>query len=214
MGKGYKGIVWFVVAILTIIGLSGMVLAQDQPYAGTTVTIITWDTATARAIEKLIPEFEKATGMKIDWNVFAEPVVHVLTEQIEDITSGYVQKRIINIALSIGVGFAVALSMLRIVIPGIQLWHYLLPGFSAALLMTFFVPNLFVGIAFDSGGVASGPMTATFILAFSQGAASATQSANVLVDGFGMIAMVALTPLIALQIIGFIYKRKSGKRGI
>jgi hypothetical protein len=146
--------------------------------------------------------------------VLAEPAVHVLTEQIEDITSGYVQKRIINIALSIGVGFAVALSMLRIVIPGIQLWHYLLPGFSAALLMTFFVPNLFVGIAFDSGGVASGPMTATFILAFSQGAASATQSANVLVDGFGMIAMVALTPLIALQIIGFIYKRKSGKRGI
>lgn len=75
MGKGYKGIVWFVVAILTIIGLSGMVLAQDQPYAGTTITIITWDTATARAIEKLIPEFEKATGMKIDWNVFAEPVL-------------------------------------------------------------------------------------------------------------------------------------------
>ncbi len=146
--------------------------------------------------------------------VLAEPAVHVLTEQIEDITSGYVQKRIINIALSTGVGFAVALSMLRIVIPGIQLWHYLLPGFSAALLMTFFVPNLFVGIAFDSGGVASGPMTATFILAFSQGAASATQSANVLIDGFGMIAMVALTPLIALQIIGFIYKRKSGKRGI
>ncbi len=146
--------------------------------------------------------------------VLAEPAVHVLTEQIEDITSGYVQKRIINIALSTGVGFAVALSMLRIVIPGIQLWHYLLPGFSAALLMTFFVPNLFIGIAFDSGGVASGPMTATFILAFSQGAASATQSANVLIDGFGMIAMVALTPLIALQIIGFIYKRKSGKRGI
>ena len=146
--------------------------------------------------------------------VLAEPAVHVLTEQIEDITTGYVQKRIINIALSAGVGIAVALSMLRIVIPGIQLWHYLLPGFSIALLMSFFVPNLFIGIAFDSGGVASGPMTATFILAFSQGAASATQSANVLIDGFGMIAMVALTPLIALQIIGILYKRKSGKRGI
>ena len=87
--------------------------------------------------------------------VLAEPAVHVLTEQIEDITSGYVQKRIINIALSTGVGFAVALSMLRIVIPGIQLWHYLLPGFSAALLMTFF-PEFICGIAFDSGGVASG----------------------------------------------------------
>ena len=146
--------------------------------------------------------------------VLAEPAVHVLTEQIEDITTGYVQKRIINIALSAGVGIAVALSMLRIVIPGIQLWHYLLPGFSIALLMSFFVPNLFIGIAFDSGGVASGPMTATFILAFSQGAASATQGANVLIDGFGMIAMVALTPLIALQIIGILYRRKSVKRGI
>lgn len=146
--------------------------------------------------------------------VLAEPAVHVLTEQIEDLTTGYIQKRIINIALSAGVGIAVALSMLRIVIPGIQLWHYLLPGFSIALLMSFFVPNLFIGIAFDSGGVASGPMTATFILAFSQGAASATQDTNVLIDGFGMIAMVALTPLIALQIIGILYKRKSGKRGI
>lgn len=80
--------------------------------------------------------------------------------------------------------------------------------------MTYFVPKLFVGIAFDSGGVASGPMTATFILAFVQGAAEAIEGANVLVDGFGMIAMVALTPLITLQIVGFIFKLKSKKRGV
>jgi len=80
--------------------------------------------------------------------------------------------------------------------------------------MTYFVPKLFVGIAFDSGGVASGPMTATFILAFVQGAAEAMEGANVLVDGFGMIAMVALTPLITLQIVGVIFKLKSVKRGV
>ncbi|HOD02518.1 MAG TPA: DUF1538 family protein, partial [Clostridiales bacterium] len=77
----------------------------------------------------------------------------------------------------------------------------------------FFTPKLFVGIAFDSGGVASGPMAATFILAFAQGAAEATESANVLIDGFGIIAMIAMTPLIALQILGFIFKIKSKKRG-
>jgi len=117
-------------------------------------------------------------------------------------------------ALSIGVGFSVALSMVRILIPGIQLWHYLLPGYLISVIMTYFVPKLFVGIAFDSGGVASGPMTATFILAFAQGAAEKIESANVLIDGFGIIAMVALTPLITLQILGFIYKIKSRKGGL
>lgn len=107
-----------------------------------------------------------------------------------------------------------ALSILRIIVPGIVLWHYLLPGYVIAIVMTYFVPKLFVGIAFDSGGVASGPMTATFILAFAQGAAEAIEGANVLIDGFGIIAMVALTPLIALQILGLIFKMKSGKGGI
>jgi hypothetical protein len=94
------------------------------------------------------------------------------------------------------------------------LWHYLLPGYIISVVMTFFVPPLFVGIAFDSGGVASGPMTATFILAFSQGVAEATAGADVLLDGFGTIAMVALTPLIALQVLGLIYKVKTVKGGI
>ncbi|WP_031368253.1 DUF1538 family protein, partial [Clostridium botulinum] len=77
-----------------------------------------------------------------------------------------------------------------------------------------FVPNLFVGIAFDSGGVASGPMTATFILAFAQGVAESIEGANVLVDGFGVIAMVALTPLIALQVLGLIFKIKSEREDV
>ena len=143
--------------------------------------------------------------------ILAEPAVHVLTHQIEDVTSGYVKRKVVMGTLSIGVGIAVALSVIRILIPDLQLWHYLLPGYAIALFMTYFVPKLFVGIAFDSGGVASGPMTATFILAFVQGAAEAIDGANVLVDGFGMIAIVALTPLIALQVLGFIFKLKSRK---
>jgi hypothetical protein len=146
--------------------------------------------------------------------ILAEPAVYVLTRQIEDVTSGYVKRKLVMVSLCIGVGFAVALSIIRIILPGIQLWHYLLPGYIISILMTFFVPNLFVGVAFDSGGVASGPMTATFILAFAHGVAEAVEGADVMVDGFGVIAMVALTPLIALQVLGFIYKIKSKKGGI
>ena len=146
--------------------------------------------------------------------ILAEPAVHVLTQQIEDVTSGYVKRNVVMLTLSIGVGIAVGLSMLRIIVPEIKLWHYLLPGYIISIGMTYFVPKLFVGIAFDSGGVASGPMTATFILAFAQGAAEAIEGANVLVDGFGMIAMVAMTPIIALQVLGFIFKIKSKKGGI
>ncbi|AOY76749.1 DUF1538 domain-containing protein [Clostridium formicaceticum] len=146
--------------------------------------------------------------------ILAEPAVYVLTHQIEDVTSGYVKRKAVLIALSLGVGIAVALSMLRIIVPGIQLWHYLLPGYIISIAMTYFVPKLFVGIAFDAGGVATGPMTATFILAFTQGAAEAIEGANVLIDGFGMIAMVAMTPIITLQILGFIFSVKSKKGGI
>jgi len=146
--------------------------------------------------------------------ILAEPAVHVLTNQIEDVTSGYIKRTAVFLFLSIGVGTAVALSMIRIIVPGLQLWHCLLPGYIAAIAMAQFAPTLFVGIAFDSGGVASGPMTATFILAFAQGAAEFIPHADVLVDGFGVIAMVAMTPLIALQILGFIFSRKSHKEGI
>jgi len=146
--------------------------------------------------------------------ILAEPAVYVLTSQIEAVTSGYVKRKIVLSALSVGVGVAVALSMVRILVPGLKLWHYLLPGYVASVAMAYIVPKLFVGIAFDSGGVASGPMTATFILAYAQGAAEAIAGADVLIDGFGIISMVAMTPLIALQILGLIYKRKSRKGGL
>lgn len=143
--------------------------------------------------------------------ILAEPAVYVLTHQIEDVTSGYVKRTAVMVSLAVGVASAVALSILRILVPQIRLWHYLLPSYILAIFMTYFVPKLFVGIAFDSGGVASGPMTATFILAYAQGAAEAIEGANVLVDGFGVIAMVATAPLIALQILGFIFRIKSKK---
>jgi hypothetical protein len=146
--------------------------------------------------------------------IVAEPAVFVLTHQIEEVTAGYVKRKAVASALSLGVGTAVALSILRILVPGIKLWHYLLPGYIVALGMMYFVPKLFVGIAFDAGGVATGPMTATFILAFTQGAASAFEGANVLSDGFGMIALVAMAPIITLQALGLIFQARSRKEGV
>jgi hypothetical protein len=146
--------------------------------------------------------------------ILAEPAVHVLTHQIEDVTSGYVKGKAVLGALALGVGIAVAVSMLRILIPGFQLWHFLLPGFIIAIGMSYFVPQLFVGIAFDAGGVATGPITATFILAFTQGVAEAVEGASVLIDGFGMIAAVALLPIITLQLLGLIFQIKTRKGGV
>lgn len=154
------------------------------------------------------------TGFVLGFTViFAEPAVYVLNEQIETVTSGHIKRKSILYSLSIGVALAVSLSMVRILVPGMQLWHLLVPGYAIAIILAQFAPKLFVGIAFDSGGVASGPMTATFILAFAQGVADATPGADVLLDGFGVIAMVALTPLIALQILGLLYKHKASKKG-
>lgn len=145
--------------------------------------------------------------------ILAEPAVNVLTRQIEDVTSGYVKRKAVLVPLTIGVGVAVALSVVRILVPGIQLWHYLLPGYVISIAMMFFTPKLFVGIAFDAGGVATGPVTATFILAFIQGAANAFEGADLMVDGFGMIAMVAMAPIITLQALGLVFAVKSKKKG-
>ncbi len=145
--------------------------------------------------------------------ILAEPAVNVLTHQIEEVTSGYVKRKAVLVSLTIGVGFAVALSVVRVLVPEIELWHYLLPGYIISIAMMFFTPKLFVGIAFDAGGVATGPVTATFILAFIQGAANAFEGADLMIDGFGMIAMVAMAPIITLQALGLIFAFKSKKKG-
>lgn len=146
--------------------------------------------------------------------VLAEPAVYVLTHQIENVTSGYVRRSLVMGTLSIGVGSAVALAVINILSPRIDLWHFLLPGYIISIAMSYYVPRLFVGIAFDSGGVASGPMTATFVLAFAHGVADAVETASILSDGFGVIAMVAMTPIIALQLLGAAFQMKSKKEGL
>ncbi len=136
--------------------------------------------------------------------VIAEPAVHVLTLSVEEETDGIIPRKVVLSFLAVGVAFAVALAVLRVYIAGLELWHLLLPGYTLIMIMSYFTPDLFLGIAFDAGGVASGPMTATFILAFTQGVAAGVPQADLLLDGFGVVALVAMAPLITLQILGLI----------
>lgn len=138
--------------------------------------------------------------------VCAEPAVWVLTDQVETITGGTIKRKVMLFALSAGVALSIGIAMLRVLL-GFSLWYVLIPGYSIALILSYFSPKLFTGIAFDSGGVASGPMTSTFILSFALGASGAC-GGNPAVDGFGVIALVAMTPLIAIQILGIIFKIK------
>ena len=139
--------------------------------------------------------------------VKAEPAVQVLNKQVEDVTGGTVSQSMMNTALSIGVACAVMLSMVR-VLTGISIYWILVPGYALALILARFVPSVFVGIAFDSGGVASGPMTSTFLLPLAMGACTAL-GGNVVTDAFGVVALVALAPPVAIQIMGVLYVHKS-----
>ena len=141
--------------------------------------------------------------------VCAEPAVWVLTDQVESISGGTIKRRVMLGALSSGVAISIGISMLR-VLYGFSLWYILIPGYALALVLSFVCPKLFTGIAFDSGGVASGPMTSTFILSFTLGASQAS-GGNPSVDAFGVIALVAMTPLIAIQILGIIFKIKQNR---
>ena len=135
--------------------------------------------------------------------VLAEPAVHVLNKQVEEITGGTVSKSSMMIALSVGVGFSIGLSMLRIIL-GFNILYYLIPGYFISLGLSFFVPGIYTAIAFDSGGVASGPLTSTFILPLAVGACVTVSGAeSVLTLAFGIVAMVAMTPLITIQLLGF-----------
>ena len=135
--------------------------------------------------------------------VMAEPAVHVLKKQVEEITGGTVSKRSMLIALSIGVGISICLSAIRIVF-GFSILYYMIPGYMLSLGLSFFVPKLYTAIAFDSGGVASGPLTSSFILPMAMGMCFALRGeAGILSYAFGVVAMVAMTPLITIQILGF-----------
>lgn len=135
--------------------------------------------------------------------VLAEPAVHVLNKQVEQITNGAVSKRSMLVALSIGVGLSIGLSVIRIIY-GFSLLYYLIPGYLISLGLSFFVPKIYTAIAFDSGGVASGPLTSSFILPFAVGACAVLcGEQEVLSLAFGIVAMVAMTPLITIQLLGF-----------
>ncbi|MDO5574540.1 MAG: DUF1538 domain-containing protein [bacterium] len=144
--------------------------------------------------------------------VRAEPAVQVLTRQVEDVTNGSITQKSIASALSIGIAAAVGIAMLRI-LTGINIMWFLIPGYLLSLMMTFFVPQIFTGIAFDSGGVASGPMTTTFLLPLAVGACEAV-GGNILTDAFGIVAMVAMTPLLTIQMLGLAdqLRRKARKK--
>lgn len=146
-------------------------------------------------------------GMLIGYFIVkAEPAVYVLMKQVEELTDGAISGKSMQISLSLGVAVSVGLSMIR-VLTGISILWFLIPGYAIALGLTFVVPKIFTAIAFDSGGVASGPMTATFLLPLAQGACIA-MGGNVVRDAFGVVAMVAMTPLITIQILGVLYIRK------
>lgn len=139
--------------------------------------------------------------------VQAEPAVFVLTKQVEELTDGAISAGAMGTSLSVGVSVSIGLAMIR-VLTGISIMWFLIPGYAVALILTFFVPKIFTAIAFDSGGVASGPMTATFLLPFAMGACSSV-GGNIITDAFGVVAMVAMTPLITIQILGVIYRIKA-----
>lgn len=136
--------------------------------------------------------------------VAAEPAVHILKKQVEEVSLGAIPGAAVQKYLSVGVAASLAISMLR-VLTGISMYWFLIPGYAIAIALTFFVPKIFTGIAFDSGGVVSGPMTSTFLLPFAIGAC--VNPDRIMTDAFGLVAMVAMTPLIALQLMGLIYKK-------
>ena len=146
-------------------------------------------------------------GMLIGYYIVkAEPAIQVLNHQVENVTDGAVSVKAMNRCMSIGVAISVGLAMMR-VLTGLPIGWIIIPGYLIALVLSRFVPKIFVGIAFDSGGVASGPMTSTFLLPLSIGTCQAI-GGNLMTDAFGVVALVALTPLIAIQIMGIVYQVK------
>jgi len=141
---------------------------------------------------------------------FAEPAIQVLNMEIEKVTAGFIHNRIMLYFLSFGVAIAVALSMMRI-LTGISLWFFILPGYLLIFVMMRFAKPLFVALAFDSGGVVTGPMIATFLLAFTVGSSQAVPGSNPLLDGFGMISLVAMVPIISVLFLGVLYGRSESK---
>lgn len=150
-------------------------------------------------------------GMIIGYFVVAaEPAVHVLNKQVEKMSAGAITSKAMKHGLCIGVCLAIGLSMTRI-LTGVNIMWFLIPGYTVALVLTFFTPPIFTGIAFDSGGVASGAMVSSFVLPMAIGACSVLNPEAIMTQAFGCVAFVALAPLISIQILGIVYRRKTSK---
>ena len=183
--------------LFTFTGLVIFLLAVEVGYMPIGYSI---GRSVASVLPSALPVLAFIMGMVV---VLAEPAVHVLNQQVEEVTDGAVTKRQMTIALSIGVGISIGLSFIRLLF-GFSLLYYLIPGYLLSLGLSFFVPKLYTTIAFDSGGVASGPLTSSFILPMTIGACVALRGADAVLDfAFGVVALVAMTPLITIQTLGF-----------
>ncbi len=138
---------------------------------------------------------------------FAEPAIHVMIRQVEEMSSGAIKAKVMLVAISIGVAAAVGLAMLRL-ITGISLWWFILPGYALVFIMARFVDPTFIAMAFDNGGVATGPMCSTFIMSMSLAIAAAIPGRNPVVDGFGIVSLIAMAPILTTMMLSFVYKRQ------
>ena len=191
MGVGYTflGLVLFLTGVNVGFSPLGYVLGKELVTSGLSALLI-------------------PLAMLMGWFIIdAEPAVHILNKQVEELTSGAISAKAMGLSLSVAVALANGLAMLR-VLTGLPILYFLLPGYAVALGLSFFVPRTFTAIAFDSGGVASGPLTATFMLPLAMGACTAL-GGNVMTDAFGLVALVAMMPLITVQVMGGIYVLKS-----
>ena len=191
MGVGYTflGLVLFLTGVNVGFSPLGYVLGKELVTSGLSALLI-------------------PLAMLMGWFIIdAEPAVHILNKQVEELTSGAISAKAMGLSLSVAVALANGLAMVR-VLTGLPILYFLLPGYAVALGLSFFVPRTFTAIAFDSGGVASGPLTATFMLQLAMGACTAL-GGNVMTDAFGLVALVAMMPLITVQVMGGIYVLKS-----
>lgn len=191
MGVGYAflGLVLFLTGVNVGFSPLGYVLGKELVTSGLSALLI-------------------PLAMLMGWFIIdAEPAVHILNKQVEELTSGAISAKAMGLSLSVAVALANGLAMVR-VLTGLPILYFLLPGYAVALGLSFFVPRTFTAIAFDSGGVASGPLTATFMLPLAMGACTAL-GGNVMTDAFGLVALVAMMPLITVQVMGGIYVLKS-----
>ena len=140
---------------------------------------------------------------------YADPGVMIICNQIEKASNGFLKRNIIKNILSFSVAFFVSLAMIKLIY-GLELIKIIVLGYAIVIVLTLFSDKEYTAIAFDSGGVVTGPMAVTFLMAISLGAASSIEGRNPLIDGFGLISLIALAPIIPLMIFGLIIRYKGG----